>query len=396
MLKIAFLLPVDALPVPDRKGGAIETLMTILLRQNEITEKFQFIFVSPDSMDALMEWKHSKCYTCSILKERFPDHIQHPLKEGEMETLESYPYDYKAKQIVKYENPDYVIMEGSALRIRGCFDGMIPKERIAIHLHGQMEQSKFYRETFGVTIAPSKFIANDWNKHCPENIKNTYLLRNRIDSDRFMTVMSDVERSTLRHNLGFRENDFVVLYCGRLVPVKGVEELLSAVLAIPDPSIKLLMIGSDSFANGNHGNYAKEIVKKADINQDRIRYLGYIDNYHIPKYYRCADMQAIPSLCEEAVGLVSLEGMCSGLPLILTNSGGMVEYVPDDAGLKILREENIVNQLVQGILWMKEHPTECYRMGQVGMKAAKNYSAENYYQDFCQLITWWDSIRHIP
>jgi len=387
MLKIAFLLPAYALPVPDRKGGAIETLMTMLLKQNEAAGRFEFIFVSPDSTDEFMKWNYSKCYTCSISKKSFPYDIQYPLSEREI--LESYPYDYKAKQIVKYENPDYVIMEGSALRIHGCFEDMIRKERIAIHLHGQMEQSEFYRETFGVTIAPSQFISNDWNRNCQENIKNTYLLRNRIRSDKFLIAMSDSERFMLRNSLGFSENDFVVLYCGRLLPVKGVDELLSAVLAIPDQSVKLLLIGSDSFAMGNNGNYAKEIVKKAEANKNRVRYLGYIDNYHIPKYYHCADMQAIPSLCEEAVGLVALEGMCSGLPLVLTDSGGMVEYVPDDAGLKILREENVVNQLMQSILWMKEHPTERYKMGQVGMKAARNYSAKNYYQDFCELMAWW-------
>ena len=45
MRTIAFVLPSFALPVPDRKGGAIEALMTMLLEQNEEAGKFRFIFI---------------------------------------------------------------------------------------------------------------------------------------------------------------------------------------------------------------------------------------------------------------------------------------------------------------------------------------------------------------
>ena len=62
MRTIAFVLPSFALPVPDRKGGAIEALMTMLLEQNEEAGKFRFIFISPDSEDSLLKWKHYKCF----------------------------------------------------------------------------------------------------------------------------------------------------------------------------------------------------------------------------------------------------------------------------------------------------------------------------------------------
>ena len=103
-----------------------------------------------------------------------------------------------------------------------------------------------------------------------------------------------------------------------------------------------------------------------------------------------ADMQAIPSLWEEAVGLVALEGMCSGLPLVITNSGGMVEYVPDSAGIKIEKDKDIVQNLAASILWMKEHPAERMEMGRQGRTVAGHYSPEYYYRDFCQLMKWWE------
>lgn len=44
-----------------------------------------------------------------------------------------------------------------------------------------------------------------------------------------------------------------------------------------------------------------------------------------------ADVQVVCSICEEAAGLVAIEGMMSGLPLIITDSGGLPEYVGENA-----------------------------------------------------------------
>lgn len=390
MQTIAFVLPSFALPVPDRKGGAIEALMTMLLEQNEEAGKFRFIFISPGSEDSLLKWKHSKCYFCSVYNKNLPFDTQYPTDEKAAAVLEAYPYDYKANVIAKQEHADYIIMEGAALRIQNCFANTVPRERLAMHLHCQMERRGVFTEAFGVTIAPSQFIAADWNKMSPENIRYTFLLRNRIRTERFMVAITDERRAALRKSLGFENDDFVVLYCGRLAAVKGVAELISSVLSISDKKIKLLLIGSDSFADGNKEEYAEKIIQTVELNKDRICYLGYIDNSRLPMYYQVADMQAIPSLWEEAVGLVALEGMCSGLPLVITNSGGMVEYVPDSAGIKIERDKDIVQNLAASILWMKEHPAERMEMGRQGRTVAGHYSPEYYYRDFCQLMKWWE------
>lgn len=390
MLTVAFVLPAFALPVPDRKGGAIETLMTMLLEQNEEAGEFRFIFISPGSEDSLLALKHSKCYICSANIANLPFDVPYPTEKNAAAVLEAYPYDYKANLIAKHERADYIIMEGAALRIQNCFMDTVPRERLAMHLHCQMERRGVFTEAFGITIAPSQFIATDWNKLSPENINNTFLLRNRIRTERFMITITEERKAALRKTLGFDKDDFIILYCGRLAAVKGVAELISSVLTISDKNVKLLLIGTDSFAEGNKEAYAERILHRVESHKDRICYLGYIDNFRLPMYYQIADMQAIPSLGEEAVGLVALEGMCSGLPLVLTNSGGMVEYVPDSAGLKIERDKEIVQNLVRSILWMKNHPAERMEMGRQGRSVAQGYSSDCYYQDFRRLMKWWE------
>lgn len=391
MERIAFILPSTALPVPAAKGGAIETLLTILLEQNESKGRFRFIFISPDKEDTLQKWRFSKCYTCSKKKDQFPPGISSTQRADTFNLLDTYPYDLKASLAAEYENADYIIMEGTASRILHCFENCSTKERRAIHLHHEFPRKGVYQEAFGITIAPSRYIARTWNQAEPKNEQYTYIVPNGIHTEYFMPKSSEEERSLLRKELGFTQEDFIVLFCGRLIEVKGVYELVSAILSIQDSSVKLLIVGSDSFAEGNSGNYAEKIINLAAKHPERIRYLGYKKNQDMPKYYHCADMQAVPSICEEAVGLVALEGMCSRLPLVITKSGGMVEYMPDGGGIIIEKEGDVISRLKRAIIWMKEHPIERRRMADIAANTAKFYSSEKYYSDFCDMMNWWET-----
>ncbi len=380
-IKIAFILPASALPVPAVKGGAIETLMTMLLEENEKHGCFQFVFIFPDLEDKVTAFKYTRCYACSAKKQ--PDLDMKSL------TAREYPYDYKASLITKDENVDYVIMEGAALRIHNCFENVGPVQRRAIHLHHSGGRSGIYKEAFGITIAPSRFVGEKWNEEATEDREKTYILQNCIKTERFLKRLEYGQRCEMRKKAGFSEDDFVVLFCGRLIWEKGVRELLEAVLSISDESVKLLLIGSDSFADGNRKPYAQQIVKATRENKARMRYLGYIENQSLPDYYQCADMQAVPSLWEEAAGLVLLEGMCSGLPLLITRSGGMTEYVTKQTGVLVDRDMYLTRHLSEGILWLKEHPMERRKMARLGVERAKQYSAENYYKQFCKMMEWW-------
>lgn len=391
MIKIAFVLPYTALPVPAAKGGAIETLMTMLLEQNEKWGRFYFVFISPDFTDKVYRWKYSKSYTCSMDKSKFAVEIADTYGKSNKDVLDSYPYDYKACLITKYENVDYVIMEGAASRIHNCFENVVSRNRRAIHLHSEFARKGVYKEAFHIAVAPSRFVKNVWDRETPEE-KTTYILPNGIRTERFLDRLSAAECCKLRNNLGLKKDDFVIIYCGRLIPEKGVKELLAAVLSIPDERVKLLLIGSDDFANGNKTLYAQSIVELAAKNKGKIIYLGYIDNQNLPAYYQCADMQAVPSLCEEAVGLVALEGMCSGLPLLVTRSGGMIEYVTEDTALIINKDEKVIDDLADGILWMIGHPTERKNMARLAVSRGKQFSSENYYSNFIKMMDWWEKI----
>ena len=139
------------------------------------------------------------------------------------------------------------------------------------------------------------------------------------------------------------------MFCGRFIPVKGINELLNAFEIIENKRIKLLLIGSANFSSPEETVFSKQIVDRSK-RMDNVIYIGYIPNEQLPEYYASADVLAVPSVWEEGAGLVAIEGMASGLPLIITQSGGMVEYVSDECGIKLPIDSELSNNLANSIV----------------------------------------------
>lgn len=395
-VKIAFVLSEYGLPVPAKMGGAIETLMTMLLEQNEKEGRFEFVFISPDEKEEKIVYKHTVCYSClqSVIENvELPiigQKIQYKLRMYfPLIFIKGSSYYRKARKIAKKNNVDYVIAEGVLPEQFIIFLRTWKKEKIATHLHHYYSKSLLCDKIFGRTIATSKYIADKWNEKTPEGVKDTYILSNCIENEKFQISISPEQKLEVRKTIGFNTDDFVVLFCGRLVEEKGIKELVDAVLNIQDPKVKLLLIGSDSFAKGNRGQFAKEIEKLVIENNRKIVHLDYVENNQLYQYYQSADLQVVPSIVEEAAGLVALEGMISKIPLIITQSGGMVEYVNKKYTRVIPKDINLVASLRKNIIELRDNPEERQRMVEGAYEWAKQFSKQRYYADFCNIMTEW-------
>lgn len=395
-IKVAFILSEFGLPVPAKMGGAIETLMTMLLEQNEIEGEFEFIFISPGEQEEKTEYSHAVCYSCrsnpitpkesSYLGQK----VQYKLKQyfpGIFIKVNKY---YKtAGRIVRRNKADFIIGEGVLHEQFIYFLRICNKENIATHIHHQYRRTALCDKIFGRTIAISQYIADKWNENSTEQSKNTYILKNCIDKKKFDIFMSPDQRLQMRKKIGFDKDDFVVLFCGRIVEEKGVRELIDAVMGIRDEKVKLLLIGSDGFAKGNRGKYAAEIEELVRQNKEKIVNVGYIKNEVLYQYYKSADLQVVPSIWEEPAGLVVLEGMMSKIPLIITRSGGMVEYVNEKYSKIIPKDEHLVESIRRNILELQNNPYERRSMAEGAYEWAKQFTKQKYYEDFCDIMNKW-------
>ena len=99
-----------------------------------------------------------------------------------------------------------------------------------------------------------------------------------------------------------------------------------------------------------------------------------------------ADIQVIPSIWQEGAGLVAIEGMAAGLPLIITDSGGMVEYVDDESAIKVPIDEELPQNLARTILELHNDPERRKKMGSAGRCRAQKFSSKVYYRDFVEIF----------
>ena len=186
--------------------------------------------------------------------------------------------------------------------------------------------------------------------------------------------------------MGFADDDFVVVFCGRIIPVKGVLELMQAILKIDNPKIKLLVIGSSDFGNGNLNDYSKKVQKVSLENTDRIVYTGFIDNADLYKYYQLSSIGTVPSLWNEACALVTLEMMHCGLPTIATKVGGNPELFTDETTIFIPFDDHVIENLRSNIVRLYENKDLCKQMSEKALERATLFTREIYFSNFCKVI----------
>lgn len=378
------------MPVPAVCGGAIETLITSIVKQYSRKDGFRLTIFSVYHKEAVeaakkypevrFVWTHTNTFW--NLSKHAVFMAVRALTGKTIRVLQRH-YNEIAPVIQK-EKFDLLIVEGGDEQAVIDIAKGYRREQLVFHAHIHFIPSEKTVKGFGHMIGVSQFVVNEYEKACKIPVR-THVLKNAIDVGKFSKRVSKEERDILRKKLGIRKDDFVVLYVGRLIQVKGILELMQSVLSINDNHVKLLCIGSANFGKFAFSRYERKIKKLSEKNKDRIIFTGYIDNGEIYKFASLADVQCVPSLWEEAAGLVVIEAMAERLPLIITRSGGAVEYVDDNAAL-IIERENIVENLRNAILYMQNHPEVLERMSECGQVQCMKYDETNYYKSFVQLI----------
>lgn len=390
MKKIALVLP-EVYPVPAVKGGAIEELVTILIEQNEIEQKVEFLVFSmadEKAEEKAKEYQHTKIVYLpkTTLADRVLNRVlryANPLIKGK--TLIDIAYYRRVFAYLKKHDVDAIVAEGGLYHEFRRFTEEFGKEKIYLHIHHHLRCEPDIDKIYGSVIGISEFVTKEWMRTTEDKEVRPYTVYNCVNEEKFTKRITEEEREKIRAEFGFSKEDTVVMYCGRILEVKGVRELVRAVINIGDPHIKLLMIGS-AISGGNADTpYVAEVKTLVEQAKGRVKFTGYIDNQELYRYYQAADMQVIPSLWEEAAGLIAIEGMLSRLPLIVTKSGGMIEYATEDTAVWVERD-GIVKNLEREIIALAKDKKRCEQMKQASKKRADLFPKSRFYQEFIEVF----------
>jgi glycosyltransferase involved in cell wall biosynthesis len=139
-----------------------------------------------------------------------------------------------------------------------------------------------------------------------------------------LDIFRPMPKEECRKELGLN-GKFIALFVGRLIEKKGVNVLLETA-ARCNPEITFAFVGD--------GPMAERILEEAKV-RPNVVYLGKMPNRETPRCYNAADVLVMPSQYEEQFGVVVLEALACGTPLIAANRGGIPEVMDASVGVLV-------------------------------------------------------------
>ncbi len=144
---------------------------------------------------------------------------------------------------------------------------------------------------------------------------------NGINPWEFDINMSLEERINFRRSIGVQDDEKMILFVGRLTYQKGVEYLIRAMPKILERhNVKLVIAGS-----GDMRGYLEDLCYQLGV-RHKVIFLGFVSGEMLKKLYKSADVVVIPSVYEP-FGIVALEAMAAGTPVVVSSVGGLREII---------------------------------------------------------------------
>lgn len=226
------------------------------------------------------------------------------------------------------------------------------------------ESNKYHKDAHKAAEGCKKIIAisnnnkkriNDIYSECKDKIVS---MPNGYNPNLFYREKCDKEDLLEYFNI-HKKYDKIICFAGRLVYNKGVDILLNSAKIYEKDNILTLIVGDGS-------EYQALNILKEKLGLKNVVFIGNQNAEVLRKIYSVSDICVVPSR-QEAFGLVALEAIACGTPVIATNQGGMVDFVTKEVGTLIEKED--IKGLAEEI--------------QKVLKGERNFD-KNYLQDYAK------------
>ncbi|MBD1842360.1 glycosyltransferase family 1 protein [Cyanobacteria bacterium FACHB-63] len=174
-----------------------------------------------------------------------------------------------------------------------------------------------------------------------------------------------ISRAEARQALGLNQDDKIVLYVGRFDRRKGIETAVRAVGRLQHENLKLIIGGGSrpGQSDGLERDRIEGIVHELGL-QDITLFPGRLGMENLHLYYAAADVSVVPSHYEP-FGLVAIEAMASGTPVVASDVGGLqFTVIPEETGLLAPPKDDAA--FAQAIDRILADPAYCHQLGRAG------------------------------
>jgi phosphatidylinositol alpha-mannosyltransferase len=211
-------------------------------------------------------------------------------------------------------------------------------------------------------IAVSKPALDYVSRHLPGDYR---IIPNGIDTEHFFPD-GPKQKELLA------DDKVNILFVGRLEKRKGVSYLLNACAKVKEsfPHFRLIIVGPGTRLRSRYENLAK------DLGLANIVFIGFVPSAELPTYYRSADIFCAPATGGESFGIVLLEAMACGKPVVATSIEGYASLLANDEG-GLLVPPRDKEALAGALLSLLNDKSLRHRMGAKGRIKAEKYSWAN-------------------
>lgn len=256
------------------------------------------------------------------------------------------------------------IIPSNGYKIRANGSRKLNIKGIIQYLYNRTIQSFVYKiclKNVDVFIAPSKYM----NNLILNDVSPIAVINNGI---------------SLFSNSKISSNNHTLLFVGRINQPKGVIFAIKSLeeIAKQFPKIKLVIVGD--------GESKAELVSYAKTNnlEKHIIFAGWVDHSQIKKYYESSAIVLIPSVCDEAFGLIGPEAMSTGRPVIASRVGGIPEWL-DDGKTGYLVDPGNTKQIAEKVIKLLSNRKLLDQMGRNARKKAEQFSIEKHTEKIEQI-----------
>jgi D-inositol-3-phosphate glycosyltransferase len=211
------------------------------------------------------------------------------------------------------------------------------------------------------------------------NRHNIVVIPPGVDTSHFYPIPADEAKEVV----GIPEEDHMMLFVGRIEPLKGIDTLLRAISLLQKQGVIVCCSNYLVIVGGNMGETESgidaEMKRLQDLCSeigigDLVLFLGKREQDTLPYYYSAADVVVVPSNYE-SFGLVALEAMACGTPVVASQVGGLAYLIKDgETGYVVPNEDP--QALSEKLKTLSENPTLRQKLGQQANIYAQNYAWE--------------------
>ena len=180
------------------------------------------------------------------------------------------------------------------------------------------------------------------------------------------------DRGGARRALGLPEHSPVLLFVGRIQPLKGPDVAVRALAELRRPDAQLLIVGGASGLEGDT-EVARLQTLIAELGlTGQVQFVAPQPHHILSTYYRAADAVVVPSR-SESFGLVALEASACGVPVVASGVGGLLTLVDHGETGYLVPDRDPVT-FAHYLREILDHPAHAAALGRRGAERAKRYT----------------------